>query len=176
MANNDIKFHTCKVRAAQFARDSGQSIAWCRGVDFVSDMSHMTGKDMLKEKQRWLRLHDRKCGGLYGMLPLIRGMRVCLTAHVDRSEKALLKGRSGVLLGWQEDDREPRHPTGKDHHLLYAPKVVYVKFDLSPHEKQWSLDGFAHGKKHPGVYALARGSEGWFADSYKTKPQVNVRR
>ena len=176
MANNDIKFHTCKVRAAQFARDTGQSISWCRAVDLVKDMAHLEGKDVVKEKQRWLRLHDRNCGGLYGMLPLIRGMPVCLTGHVDRSEKALLKGRSGILLGWQNDEREPAHARGKDHYLLYAPKVLYVQFNLSESEPQWSLKGFAHQKKHPGVYALARTSEAWYVDSFNAKPNFGVRR
>ena len=33
----------------------------------------------------WLNRHDRECGDLYGILPLIEGLPVAFTDHVDRS-------------------------------------------------------------------------------------------
>ena len=48
--------------------------------------------------------------GLCGMLPLAVGMPVALTQHVDRSEKALLKGRVAHVHSWDwpENDQQPR--------------------------------------------------------------------
>ena len=43
--------------------------------------------DLQNDKVKWLQRHDRECGNLYGMLPLVHGMRVSLTTHIDRSEK-----------------------------------------------------------------------------------------
>ena len=52
--------------------------------------------DAVLQKKQWLMRHDRECGDLYGMLPLIEGMPVMLTDHVDRNpDKMLLRGRIG---------------------------------------------------------------------------------
>ena len=51
-------------------------------------------------------------GDLYGMLPLIEGMPVMLTDHVDRSpDKMLLRGRIGYIQSWElaEDGKNVEH-------------------------------------------------------------------
>ena len=49
---------------------------------------------MVLQKASWLSRHDRECGDLYGMLPLIEGLPVALTDHVDRNPgKQLLRGK-----------------------------------------------------------------------------------
>ena len=82
------------------------------------------------------------------MLPLVRGTPVYLTNHVGRSDKNLLRGRSGILLGW-DHAKEPMPPRNKDHFLTYLPKCVYVQFD---DEKEglkvlpaWSVAGLCNG-------------------------------
>jgi hypothetical protein len=85
-------------------------------------------KSLRSKKVTWLSKHDKQCGGLYGMLLLVRGMPVYLTNHVDRSDKNLLHGRSGILLGWELAAKEPMPPRNKDHFLSYLPKCVYVQF------------------------------------------------
>ena len=40
---------------------------------------------LIADKIKWLQRHDRECGDLYGMLPLIHGMPVATTDHIDRS-------------------------------------------------------------------------------------------
>ena len=51
--------------------------------------------------------HDKACGGLFGMVPLVRGMPVFLTNHLDRFKKAMLRGRPGTLLDWELNEHEP---------------------------------------------------------------------
>ena len=54
--------------------------------------------NILEEKKIWLQRHDKDCSGLYGMLPLAKGMPVALTDHVDRNpQKNLLRGRIGYI-------------------------------------------------------------------------------
>ena len=98
------------------------------------------------------------------MLLLVRGMPVYLTNHVDRSDKNLLHGRSGILLGWELAAKEPMPPRNKDHFLTYLPKSVYVQFE---DEKEglkvlpaWSVAGLGNG-----MYAIRPKLEYWYLDA-----------
>jgi len=99
VAYNDIKFDTCKRRAAEFARDTGQRVLWAPADDVA--MCLLDDPKLQERKLSWLSRHDKDCGGLYGMLPLVKGMPVALTSHIDRSKKALLRGTQGKLVGWK---------------------------------------------------------------------------
>ena len=93
---------------------------------------------------------------------------VFLTTHVDRSEKALLKGRAGTILGWELDPEEPPPPRDRDHHLLHLPKCVYVKFedevDGETVEPAWSVPGLERG-----VYCVTPKPEYWCLDKHGAK-------
>jgi hypothetical protein len=61
-------------------------------------------QDIAAEKAAWLTRHHRDCGDLYGMLPLVKGLPVSLTDHIDRNpEKNFLRGRIGCcfLYAWR---------------------------------------------------------------------------
>ena len=63
--------------------------------------------EIREEKVTWLQRHDKDCGGLYGILPLAKGMPVALTDHIDRNrEKNLLRGRIGYIVPWVVRDDE----------------------------------------------------------------------
>ena len=116
---------------------------------------------------KWLSLHHQKCGGLFGVVPLVRGMPVHLTQHVDRSDKALLKQRVGTLVGWDLHDEEETPPTAQDHHLSYMPKCVYVQFydeDVQGNKTpcKWTV-----GSLTPGVYPIDPDRQDWYVDGDK---------
>ena len=98
VANNDLKHQICKVRAAKFARDSRQRIVWAPAQDTAKSDSLCSDPNLLQRKGQWLQYHNKKCGNLWGMIPLVKGMRVSLVDHLDRSEKCLLRGSCGELL------------------------------------------------------------------------------
>ena len=115
------------------------------------------------EKISWLQRHDKECGGLYGLLPLVRGMRVACTTHLDRSEKALLRGRSGTLVGWKLDPRDDRPAAAckGDYQLQFPPIAVFVQFYEKKLKKKkrvpakWTLDGLPQVSHHyPGSLSL----------------------
>ena len=85
--------------------------------------------DLALQKTTWLSRHDRECGDLYGMLPLIEGMPVALTDHFDRSpDKQLLRGKIGKIHSWKVSVTETS-VWEEDTRILYEiPEVVYVKF------------------------------------------------
>ena len=99
-ATNNIKYETNKLRAKVFASRTEQTITYAVAVDVPKAKALQKRPDLAKAdyKKSWLQRRDRACGNLYGMLPLAVGMPVALTDHVDRSEKALLRGRVGTIV------------------------------------------------------------------------------
>ena len=68
--------------------------------------SEALDEDALTEKRkRWLELHDQKTGGIMGLLPLIRGLPVRLTDHVDRG-LGLFKNSKCTIHNWTLHDNE----------------------------------------------------------------------
>ena len=62
---------------------------------------------IIAEKAEWLKRSGRECGDLYGMLPLVLGMPMALTDHIDRNpDKQLLRGNIGILHSWVLEDGE----------------------------------------------------------------------
>ena len=178
VANNDLKFDICKRKAAEFARDTGQPVLWCPASDVAMSEAVKTNPNLQQEKRSWLTYHDKKCAHLYGMLPLVKGMRVSLTTHIDRSDKALLRGKSGTLVGWKLDRRERRPPTGRDSHLKYRPEAIFVKFDNA----EWKLtcmQGCLSEEecKCHGIYAIKPRIGYWYLDSgRKNHASLKVKR
>ena len=63
-------------------------------------------KDALDaKKRRWLSFHDQKTGGIMGMLPLIKGLPVRLSDHVDR-DMGLYKNTKCTIHGWSLNNNE----------------------------------------------------------------------
>ena len=86
VANNDLKSEICKRGAAQYARDTGQPILWCQADDRATEKSGLLDDTSLRtRKLAWLSKHAKDTGGLFGMLPLVRGTPVHLTTHIDRT-------------------------------------------------------------------------------------------
>ena len=57
-------------------------------------------KDQLDAKRkRWLTFHDQQTSGILGLLPLVKGMPVRLTATISKQLK-ITKHRRGVIVGW----------------------------------------------------------------------------
>eukprot|EP00971_Amphidinium_carterae_P063348 1253538-Amphidinium_carterae.1 len=87
------------------------------------------------------------------MLPLAIGMPVALTDHLDRSDKQLLRGRTGSVhsMDWPDDATQPN--------------VVWVKFDESDN---WTLPGTSE----PGLYPIIPAKKGWFLDQGRKKEKM----
>ena len=94
--NNDMKYELNKKRALGYASKKKTGVLYCRAKDKLLHEAIRTTPDLLAQIISWLTRHDRESGDLYGILPLMRGMPVALTEHIDRSEdKRLLRRRVG---------------------------------------------------------------------------------
>ena len=96
--NNDLRYEINKLRAKLFAARHGRRLMWCHAKDTPSPEALKDDPTLPSKKISWLQRHERQCGGLTGMLPIVLGMQVALTDHLDRSpEKRLLKGAVGFI-------------------------------------------------------------------------------
>ena len=149
--------------AAEFASIHRKKITWAQAKDTASaevlkdrPINHST-------KLQWLQRHDRESGDLYGMLPLIQGMPVMLTDHVDRSrEKNLLRGSRGIIRGWGLAPGETSAFDNNDRILTQPPQTVYVKIDGAT----WTLPGMLE----QGVYPVRPTTGDWFLDKNRRAP------
>jgi hypothetical protein len=79
-----------------------------------------------------MQYHDKYTNNLMGMLPLVPGLPVALTEHIDRAEdKQLLRGKTGIVHSWVWPEGQAR------------PSIVYVEFEGA----EWQLEGL----EEPGV-------------------------
>ena len=74
---------------------------YCPAKDTPSTEALRLRQDLPSQNISWLNRHDRESGDLYGMLPLMIGMPVAVTEHINRSsENRILKGRVGYIYSW----------------------------------------------------------------------------
>ena len=126
--NNDSKYDVNKKRSLNFAASEKTGIMYSIAEDIFSARALQERADLPARKLEFLSRHDRESGDLYGILPLIKGMPVAITDHIDRSDKRILRGRVGHVHSWVLEDDEPSVFQNGKRILRKLPKVVFVKF------------------------------------------------
>ena len=88
-------------RAEYFAGDRARLLNWLKAHDTPLHRDDLAlDKEKLDEKRkRWLSRHDQETSGILGLLPLVKGLPVRLTATINKQLK-LTKHRRGVVVGW----------------------------------------------------------------------------
>ena len=130
-------------------------------------MSSTSG--FVAEQVKWLQCHDRECGDLYGMLPLIQGMPVATTDHIDRSpDKAILRGRVGLVHSWVLQKEEQSIWESGVRCLHNLPVAVFVEFPGAT----WALDGL----NEPGLYPISPRFGKRYLDSGRNYPILKIKR
>ena len=172
--NNDMKYELNKKRALGYASKKKTGVMYCPAKDKPSHEALRIRPDLPAQKMSWLNRHDRESGDLYGVIPLMKGMPVALTEHVDRSEdKRLLRGRVGWVHSWVLADDEPSVFENGKRILQKLPKVVYVQFKNKKDKPcNWRIDGMIKN----GIYPIVPRSREWYLDKGKQYPQLKIRR
>jgi hypothetical protein len=165
-----------------YAEGSSQQITWAPAHDRSSSKVLQETPEVAREKLKWLNRHDKDCGGLYGMLPLVKGMPVCTADHIDRNpEKQILRGRRGTIDSWVLHDSENSCFEQGCRILGHVPKVVLVQFydwveqpdgSLKEEPCKWEVDGV----NRPGVYPIFPWRRSWHLDQQRKKPVLEVKR
>ena len=126
---NDSKYDVNKKRSLNFAASQNQGIMYCVAQDKPSAQALRERPDLPERKLEFLKRHDRESGDLYGILPLIKGMPVAMTDHIDRSiDKRILRGRVGYVHSWVLHDQEKSSFQNGRRILQNLPRVIFVKF------------------------------------------------
>ena len=103
-ANNDVKYEVYKIRAQCFGNVVGKGVTWAVARDMPSQETLRANPEVKGRRLQWLNKHDKDCGNLYGMLPLVENMPLFLTEQLGRGPKnyfvekmlaAFLGGRRG---------------------------------------------------------------------------------
>ena len=158
-----------KQRACLYATAHKRAVTWVQAQDTPLPKTLQERPDLVLQKLTWLSRHDRECGDLYGMVPLIEGMPVALTDHLDRSpDKQLLRGKIGTIHSWKVDDTESSAWEDDVRILEELPEVVYVQFANS----SWQIEG-APG---PGIYPITKVKRNWHLDKGRQYPQLAIQR
>jgi len=167
--NNNVKYDVNKQRAKEYAAETGQGITWACAHDSPCQRVIRGRRHLKEDKRRWLTWHDRDCGELYGMLPLVPDMPVMLQDHLSRSPKCvLLRGKIGKIHSWVLHDKEQSQFHDGQRVLQYVPKVVYVKFEGA----SWHV----RGTPEPGIYPVRPWMRTWFIDKNRKQKVLGVRR
>ena len=147
---------------------------YCPAKDTPSTDALRERPDLPSQKVSWLNRHDRESGDLYGVLPLVKGMPVAMSDHIDRSsEKRILRGRVGVVDSWVLGDEEKSVFENGKRILRKLPKVVYVQFkDEDGEPCKWKLPGI----DRPGVYPIVPVRRYWYLDKGRKYPVLKIRR
>ena len=171
--NNDLKYDANKRRAGVFAASNNAAIIYSCAKDSPSAEALQERPDLATQKLFWLQRHDRESGDLYGMLPLILGMPVALTDHVDRNaDKQLLRGKVGYIHSWVLDTTECSEFSHGARALQKLPKLVMVKFYKEDgSEVSWQLPGLEKG-----LYPIAPKKGTWYLDKGRMHPVLRITR
>ena len=172
--NNDMKYDLNKTRALGYANKKKIGVMYCIAKDSPSPEALRIRQDLPSQKIAWLSRHDRESGDLYGVLPLMKGMPVAMSDHIDRSEdKRLLRGRVGWVHSWVLSDEEQSVFENGKQILRKLPKVVYVEFfEKDGRRCSWKIDGM----KQCGVYPIIMTTREWYLDKGAKHPQLQIKR
>ena len=168
-ANNDVKYDHNKKRAQKFANDTNAAVTYVKAVDTPSLDALREKPGLVADKLTWLQRHDRETGDLYGMLPLVHGMPVALTDHIDRNpEKQLLRGKIGHVHSWVVKAEDTSEFSNGVRILDKLPKAVFVKFA----NVAWTLPGLTE----PGLCPIWPKKAQWFLDKGRKYPVLKISR
>ena len=172
--NNDVKYEVNKKRALGYANKMKTGVMYCPAKDTPSTEALRISPDLPAQKVAWLSRHDRESGDLYGILPLVNGMPVAMSDHIDRSDdKRLLRGKVGWVDSWVlADDEQSVFEQGK-RVLRNMPKVVYVQLrNKNGTPCGWTIDGV----KKKGVSPIVPTTRELFLDKGRQHPQLQIHR
>eukprot|EP00662_Eupelagonemidae_sp_cell21_P057755 gene57755-biopygen32796 len=135
-ANNDQRAQINVERTREFARSNGRSLLWSvardtlgKGTKGQNRIRDRKEEGVKIDKMTWLQHNDRRCVEFIQPWPLVEGMPVSLTDHIDKG-KQLLKGTEGKLEGLWLDPEEPApsHSAEGECVLRKLPVAAIVRF------------------------------------------------
>ena len=98
-ANQDIRCHVGKQRAAQWRKERGEQLLWVAARDRACHGGERRRPHTVEDKIRRLGYRDKECASLPGRPRVAKGTPVAWGGRPDRSKKQLLRGRAATVRG-----------------------------------------------------------------------------
>ena len=124
--NNDLRYEINKLRSELFAKRHGVQLLWRPAKDRVTIDALREDPTLATKKKSWLQRHDRQCGDLYSMLPLVHGLPMMLSEHQDRSvDRRMMKGTKVLFDQVQLHPEDEKASKDKDTYVLQHMLVAF---------------------------------------------------
>ena len=168
--NNDLRYEINKLRSELYASKHKKQLLWCPAKDTATIDALREDPTLICKKKDWLQRHDRQCGDLQSMLPLVQGMPMVLGSHLDRSpERRMLKGTRVLFHSVQLHEEDEKAVKGKPMYILqHLPICVYVQ---KP-GVHWKVGACTE----EGVYPIRVSHAKWFLDAGRPRPVLGIMR
>ena len=141
--NNEPKYHALLTRALEHAKRNEEGVKhvlWVVAKDKPHDAPEFRiSKDLLdKKRARWLQLHDQQTGGIPGLFPLYKGLRMRTTERISKKLK-IWKHTPCTVYAWDLHPSDKQLSGVGERMLQEQPLCIYVHFESA----QWQI--------HPGL-------------------------
>ena len=128
---NAPKYHASQLRVVNYGKVANKRVLWVVAHDWptAGGDEQLVGDALEKARRRWLQQHDKTTGGIMGLLPLVKGIPMRITATVDESLGAFKNARA-ELIGWELDPAETVRLEGceaPEVELLKRPRALHLK-------------------------------------------------
>ena len=87
---NAPKYNAQLLRSVLYAKDTNKRLLWVRAHDkpLAEDDEDLCEEDLEVLQRQWLQYHDKKTGGIMGLMPLVHDLPMRLTETKDPSKHA----------------------------------------------------------------------------------------
>ena len=98
---NAVRYTAQILRSVNYAKATKQRLLWIRAHDWpiAKGDEDIAPEDLDEMRNEWLKYHDKKTGGIMGLMPLAHEMPMRLTETKDASKQAFKNARVSVI-GW----------------------------------------------------------------------------
>ena len=143
---NAPKYNAQLLRSVKYAKGLNKRLLWVRAFDLplAEEDKGLNVGDLERRRRQWLQIHDKKTGGIMGLMPLVHDLPMRLTDTKDPSKHAF-KNAKVRLDGWCLTENEAeRIANTDDPEIVLCERPIYIrvriiKARMKPGEKAETL-------------------------------------
>ena len=143
---NAPKYNAQLLRSVKYAKGLNKRLLWVRAFDLplAEEDKGLNAGELERRRRQWLQIHDKKTGGIMGLMPLVHDLPMRLTDTKDPSKHAF-KNAKVRLDGWCLTESEAeRIANTDDPEIVLCERPIYIrvriiKARMKPGEKAETL-------------------------------------
>ena len=126
---NAPKYNAQLLRSVKYAKGLNKRLLWVRAFDLplAEEDKGLNVGDLERRRRQWLQIHDKKTGGIMGLMPLVHDLPMRLTDTKDPSKHAF-KNAKVRLDGWCLTESEAeRIANTDDPEIVLFERPTYIR-------------------------------------------------